>query len=172
MRIFGKFWYKWENWDIYKWEFENLWVWSQYSHMDHPPPQIFWYTRHPKKVVGLRLQKKDYQLLIQSVWVVKNWWSVIMNWTSCHWHQCNGDKYGTNGNPLLPDDAYGGNACHGVNVTIDPITAKSMSSLYLAFWWQSWAWYHWGGSSALCCIMPLLQWGGATWLILNNFDYD
>ena len=43
MRFFGKFWYKWENWenwDIYKWEFENLWVWSQFSHMDPPP----WHT--------------------------------------------------------------------------------------------------------------------------------
>ena len=43
MRIFGKFWCKWENWenwDIYKWEFENLWVWSQFSQVD-PPPLIF-----------------------------------------------------------------------------------------------------------------------------------
>ena len=43
----------------------NILIWTT-------PPQIFWYTRHPKKVVGLRLQKKDYQLLIQSVWLVKN----------------------------------------------------------------------------------------------------
>ena len=27
---------KWENWENYKWECENRWVWSQFSHTDPP----------------------------------------------------------------------------------------------------------------------------------------
>ena len=29
----GSIWEYWENWDFYKWDFQNAWVWSHFSHL-------------------------------------------------------------------------------------------------------------------------------------------